>query len=371
MTKKKGGNEIAFRPQSIIEARFNLKRRQNDVLDLVFGMVGSEDDPEENTRYTIKVSDAKKLYDIKDQSNAYKYLIEGVKHFKKGGISGFQLQEDNDTNIWYAWFTRIAYYKAENEVNSRIELDIHPDLKKMIIQSKQGSYYRIEYSMNLESKYSKRIYYYLADHKNYQAYQNAEKGVFRVEVKKLMDMLQCPQSFKYGNFKQKALDVAYEEINGSTDIAFEYKEIQGKSAKGQPTVVEIQFKVKDSPKRKGVLDEEISCSSEEVKKIYDIFGCSVVEAESLYNTSVKHKLNWDETMKRLKYTLNQNTNNKVGYALHLLSNDFSEPQSTESPKKKSNTFNNFDGRKYSKKDIEDIEKNILAKTKKRGDEQSE
>ncbi|MDF2686722.1 MAG: hypothetical protein K0S55_1905, partial [Clostridia bacterium] len=31
MTKKKGGNEIAFRPQSIIEARFDLNRRQNDV----------------------------------------------------------------------------------------------------------------------------------------------------------------------------------------------------------------------------------------------------------------------------------------------------------------------------------------------------
>lgn len=358
MTKKKGGNEIAFRPQSIIEARFDLNRRQNDVLDLVFGMVGSEEDSEENTRYIIKVSDAKKLYDIKDQSNAYKYLIDGVKKFKKGGISGFQLKVDEDTDIWYAWFTRIAYYKAENEENSRIELDIHPDLKKMIIQSKQGSYYRIEYSLNLESKYSKRIYYYLADHRKYPNYQGSEKGIFKVEVKELMKMLQCPNSYKYGDFKRKALLPAYEEINGCTDIDFEYEEIEGKTAKGQRAIVEIKFKVKDSPKRKGIIEDEISCSSEEINEIISKLSCTSSEAQSVYNTAIKNNRKWNEVEKVLDYTLQQNTENKIGYVLSLLKNGFIEPQSTTT---KANKFNNFEGRNYSKKEIELFEKNIIAK----------
>ena len=32
--RKKGGNEVAFRPQSIVEARYNLDRRQNDIMDI-------------------------------------------------------------------------------------------------------------------------------------------------------------------------------------------------------------------------------------------------------------------------------------------------------------------------------------------------
>lgn len=357
---KKGGNEIAFRPQSIIEARFDLNRRQNDVLDLVFGMVGSDMDSEENTRYSIKVADAKKLYNLKDQSNAYKYLIDGVKKFKKGGMSGFQLKEDDDSDIWYAWFTRIAYSKAENEENSRIELDIHPDLKKMIIESKQGSYYRIEYSINLESKYSKRIYYYLFDRRTYQIFPGAEKGVFKVGVKELMEMLQCPKTYKYGNLKQTVLEKAHEEINGSTDIEFEYEEIEGKTTRGQRAIVEIQFRIKESLKRKEVIEAEVPTISEEISKILEILGCSTSEAKSILNTSVLNNRSWDEVLEVLDYTIKKKVENKVGYVLVLLKKGFVKPQS-EPKTKKSNGFNNFDGRNYTKEQMSDFEKMALRK----------
>lgn len=38
--KKMGGKEVAFRPQTIIEARYDLDRRQNDILDILLGIVG-------------------------------------------------------------------------------------------------------------------------------------------------------------------------------------------------------------------------------------------------------------------------------------------------------------------------------------------
>ncbi len=31
---------MAFRPQTIIEARYDLDRRQNDILDILLGIVG-------------------------------------------------------------------------------------------------------------------------------------------------------------------------------------------------------------------------------------------------------------------------------------------------------------------------------------------
>ena len=62
MKKKKGGKEVAFRPQTIIEARYDLDRRQNDILDILLGIVGEGEDTEENTRYELKVQKNKQIY---------------------------------------------------------------------------------------------------------------------------------------------------------------------------------------------------------------------------------------------------------------------------------------------------------------------
>ena len=81
--KKVGGTEIAFRPQTIIEARYDLDRRQNDIIDILLGIVGEGNDTEENTRYEINISDVKHLYNLQDESNAYSYLQKAVKKFEK------------------------------------------------------------------------------------------------------------------------------------------------------------------------------------------------------------------------------------------------------------------------------------------------
>lgn len=350
----KKGKDIARRPMSIVEARFDLSRRQNDIMDLLFSKF--DEAPLEQTIFVLKIMDIKNLYQMDDKSHAYDFLYKAVKAFEG---KGFRLKEDELSETWFSWFSKIKYIKGDTEENSRIELKIDSELKAILEQSRQNSYYKIEYSINLESKYSKRIYYYLVDRKNYQSFPGAKKGVFKVEVKELMEMLQCPKSFKYGNFKQKALDVAYRQINGSTDIEFEYEEIMGKGNKGQPTVVELLFKIKETIKRKEIVEDEISCTSEEIKEIINKLSCTMIEAQSIHNTAIKNERKWNEVEKIIDYTLQQNTENKVGYILSLLKNGFSEPQATV----KKNKFNNFDGRKYSKKEIDDIEKSLLAKKK--------
>lgn len=346
MVEKKGGKEIAHRPMSIVEARFDLSRRQNDIMDVVF----AESDGIKR-EFAINVADMKKLYQMDDNTHAYSFLKKAVKTFEG---KGFKLKENENTEVWYSWFTSIKYINGSTEENSRIILKISEELRDLIEYSKRGAYYRIEYSLNLESKYSKRIYYYLIDHKNQQVYPGAEKGVFKVEVKELLSLLQCPPKYKYGDLKRKVLSVAFEEINGSTDIEFDYEEIEGKTAKGQRAVVEIMFKVKDLHKRKSTINDEISSASEEVQKIFNLFGCSCSEAESLYNTAIKNNRSWDETMEVLEYTTNKKTENKVGYALTLLKNGFEKPKETKGKVKK-NSFNNFDGRDYTEEQYSEIE----------------
>lgn len=356
MKQKKGGTEIAFRPQNIIEARFDLTNRQNDVLDLLFGMVGTNGDSTENTRYTIYPKDVKKLYDIKNQSHAYEYLIKGVKEFrKKGGIGGFQLKIDDNTDVWYAWFTRIAYHKSENEEKSRIEIDIHPDLKKMIEEAKQGLYYRIGYSLNLDNKFSKRLYYYLKDHLNFKMYSNAQVGKFKISFDELYKMLQCPKSYKKpALFRNKVLEIAYREINGNTDINFEYKEINGKTERGQNTVVEIEFIVTPVPKKKDIVEQETCSTNEKIHSIINLFSCSEKEAESIYNTAIKNNRSFEELVQYLDYAIKQKPKNKIGYVLSLLKNGLNKPTQ--------NNFCNFGNqRSYSHEEIAEIEQKALKR----------
>lgn len=355
MEKKKGGNEVAFRPQSIIEARFNLSRRQNEILDFVFGIIGSENDTEENTRYTLYPKDAKEMYKLEDQSHAYNYLKKGVREFKnKGGIGGFQLKINDNTDVWYAWFTRIAY--IDDEKNSRIEVDIHSDLKKLIVEAKQGTYYKIEHALNLKSKYSKRMYYYLKDHVNFRYHENSEKGVFRTKIDELKRMLQCPKSYKYGNLKQTVLEKAYSEINGNTDIIFEYKEIFEKANHGQNVVIEIEFKVNMLLKKNDIIDieSEICFASEEIEAIIKLFSCTEKEAESIYNTAIKNNRSFEELVQYLDYAIKQKPKNKIGYVLSLLKNGLNKPTQ--------NNFCNFGNqRSYTHEEIAEIEQKALKR----------
>ena len=126
---------MAFRPQTIIEARYDLDRRQNDILDILLGIVGEGDDTEENTRYEINIGDVKHLYNLQDESNAYNYLQKAVKKFE--GL-GFRLKEDEGTDIYYPWFSKIKYQKKRgDEGRSKIVLDLHPEVKEMIMSAKQ------------------------------------------------------------------------------------------------------------------------------------------------------------------------------------------------------------------------------------------
>ncbi|MFA9396837.1 MAG: hypothetical protein ACERKV_01030 [Clostridiaceae bacterium] len=48
--KNKKGNNISFRPEDLIEARYKLSSKENDIVDMVLTKI--EDDT--NTRYNLK-----------------------------------------------------------------------------------------------------------------------------------------------------------------------------------------------------------------------------------------------------------------------------------------------------------------------------
>lgn len=350
---------MAFRPQTIIEARYDLDRRQNDILDILLGIVGEGDDTEENTRYEINIGDVKHLYNLHDESNAYNYLQKAVKKFE--GL-GFRLKEDEGTDIYYPWFSKIKYQKKRgDEGRSKIVLDLHPEVKEMIMSAKQGAYYRIEYPLNLTKKYSKRLYYLLKDRETFNG------GVFVVGFDELRKMMKIPDSYANGNVKREILDKPYEEINGNTDIAFEYELIHEKLPSGQTGISAVRFKVTRVKRNRTIVEYETIeqngesvIATEEEQEVIDLFDCSLKEAKDILRTANSNDRTHEQLVEILSYTLKKQVENKVGYALTILKNGYNEPTRL-SGKKSGSAWNNKElDTAYSQMDFADLEKQLLS-----------
>lgn len=197
-------NKIAIRSDSIIEARYSLTARQNNIIDMLLSDLNNDD----KTTYEIRVDSYKNLYHM-DTSNIYRDLRNAVDSFKG---KGFKTIDDNTGNeVYYVWFSKIEYVPKEG----KIKVNIDKDLKKLLYEVKKKIYYNIEYTLNFSSAYSQRVYFYL------KSFEDTKWRKDKVED--LILKLECPNSYKnFANFKKYVLEVAKSEINGNSDILFDY-----------------------------------------------------------------------------------------------------------------------------------------------------
>ena len=99
-------------------------------------------------------------------------------------------------------------------------------------------------------------------------------------------MMKIPDSYANGNVKREILDKPYEEINGNTDISFEYQLIYEKLPSGQQSIGAVQFKVKKVNRNRTIVEYETIekngesvVATEEEQEIIELFDCSVKEAK--------------------------------------------------------------------------------------------
>ncbi len=361
--RKKGGNEVAFRPQSIVEARYNLDRRQNDIMDIAFGMIDDQIDKKE---YSIRVADVKEYYNIEDKSHAYRFLKQAVESLEG---KGFKLKKDEDTSIFYPWFSKITYVRAKDEENSHIDFKMDDDLKRMIVESRRGAYYSIRYAINLSNKYAKRLYYLFQDRKNWNLKNpDMETGVFTIAIEELLRMLDCPKSYKYTDFKRYVIKPSMEQINGSTDIYFEYDENRGKLKSGQKGVLSLTFHVTQlNPNSKIVADStfyEITSQHVEIRKR------GYLDAEVRDILSMARKFSRDDRFieEALDVVDHTKCDSRVGLACYFMKHGYNQPYTSRQPEKydglktaeRTTAYAGFEQREY---DYEELEKNLLNQGK--------
>lgn len=356
--RKKGGNEVAFRPQSIVEARYNLDRRQNDIMDIAFGMI---DDQVDKKEYSIRVADVKEYYNIEDKSHAYRFLKQAVESLEG---KGFKLKKDEDTSIFYPWFSKITYVRAKDEENSHIDFKMDDDLKRMIVESRRGAYYSIRYAINLSNKYAKRLYYLFQDRKNWnQKNPDLETGTFTIAIEELLRMLDCPKSYKYTDFKRYVIKPSMEQINGSTDIYFEYEENKGKLRSGQKGVLSLTFHVTQlNPNSKIVADAafyEITSQHVEIRKR----GYLDAEVRDILSMAKKHSRNDQYIQEALDVVERTKCDSRVGLACYFMKNGYNQISSGRKTEKKEletpesvSAYYGFHQRDYN---YDELEKNLL------------
>lgn len=345
MRIKKGGELICKRPETIVEARFSLTKKQNDIMDMVFTSITDD----ERLEYEIDVSKYAKLYQLKNKSNVYSDCKKATKSFEGKGFR--ILNKEKNREDYFPWFSRITYLDGE----SKIQVELGKTLKQLFLDVKRACFYNIEYTLNFKSIYSQRLYYYL---------KTFEDTGFRVDnLEELKNKLVCPPSYKnYADFKRFVMVPAYEDINGNSDMSFEYEPI-----KTGRKVTNLKFYIKTNKSKiskNGLLlpiaENEVSATIEEleeenpIKKIMAIMHDSNItplEAKFIIDTA-----NGDLNIIKEKYAISKKVpkiKNIVGWVIKAIKDDYQNPKSMT----KSGAFNEFEQRDY---DFDKLERQLLG-----------
>lgn len=323
MNKK--GELIAVRPEKVIEARFALTSRQNDILDMLFTQIQDDD----NIEYSIDINKYKMLYNIKDKNNVYGDLKKAVKSFEGKGF--LIIDKEKNEEIYYPWFSKIHYKNREGT----IVLKIDSELKNLFLEVKKRIYYHIKYTLNFNCIYSKRFYYYL------KSYEDTGWRIDNLDA--LREKLQCPKSYKkYSDFRRFALEPAHEEINSNSDIKFNYEEV-----KTGNKVTALKFSIKSARCAELAIDRD---EDSEITAVQNIFLNNITPLEA---RKILDVASGDIELIKEKYKIANsqgNINNIVGWAIKAIKDNYS-------PKTKQSAFNDYEQRSY---DFEDLEKKLLG-----------
>jgi plasmid replication initiation protein len=149
----------------------------------------------------------------------------------------------SDGDALIASFIASARFKKGTDV---IEIELSRHVRPLYVDlNKKFTKVQLAAAISLNSAYAKRIYELLC------MYKNMPDKTFRRSIIDLKTMLWIVDS-KTGkdsypdwtNFQRRVLDIAIKEINGHTDLSFNYKPIYGdRPGRGRKPVVEVEFEV--------------------------------------------------------------------------------------------------------------------------------
>jgi plasmid replication initiation protein len=302
------------------------------------------------------------MYNLKDKSSIYKEIKKTVLTFE---LKGFAINTKDDSNkshrIYFAWFSSIEYLDGQG----KIVLELGKSLKEIMLSAKKACFYQLKYSLNFKSIYSQRIYYYLKSFEN----SNKNNTGWRTDnLDELRSKLECPVTYnRYADFKRYVLKSAQNEINGNSDIQFEFEEIKKNSK-----VTALKFIIKPNNLIKKQLvekkDKQLGSSNhqEQDKNLLHVkailknilgYDVSLKAANEIFVCAGKHKKYGSDPLELIKevaeYSKTQNITKGLIAWIKTTVKIYEKPLIVPSV----NSFTNYDQREY---DYDALEKKLLG-----------
>lgn len=276
-------NTVARIPDAIIEARFSLTAKQNNIIDMLFCELAEDD----NLVYELSIDKYRKHING-NTTNIYRDLEKAVEKMEGKGVKFrekdlIKLMNDDNTNenvrvisskrnkekkTWFSWFTKIEYIPNYGKIIVKLD----DEFKQILCAVKRQIKYDVKYTLNYKSAYSQRWYYYLKSF--------IDTG-WRIDlVEDLIYKMECPETFtkNFAQFEKNALKKPFEEINNNSDIEWAYEKI-----KTGRKITHIKSYIK---RKEENATETIKCSSLSVEYILNSIG-GLIDGEFDANKIVK------------------------------------------------------------------------------------
>lgn len=237
----------------LVEARYSLTARELKLVFYVCAMV--DPDAEEFGKCRVRVKDFAALADV-DTRHLYTEIRDIARSIRSKELvleNVLLPGEDKPRRIYTSWFSNVS---ADPAGDGYIGITLHSDLKPYLLKiQREYTKFHLRYAVRLDSRYAVRLYTLL------QRWAYLGKKRFAVEELRVLlgtrELNRQGDIVKdnlpaYGNFKQRALVPAVEEINKRTDISVLFSE---EKQNGTKTVVGLNFRIRRNIQTAGTLKE--------------------------------------------------------------------------------------------------------------------
>ena len=246
-------NSYVRQQNQLVEARYSLTARELKLVLYVCAMVDSN--AEEFGKCRVRIMDFASLADV-DTRHLYTEIRDTARSIRSKELvleNVLQPGEDKPRRVYTSWFSNVS---ADPAGDGYIGITLHSDLKPYLLKiQREYTKFHLRYAVRLDSRYAMRLYTLL------QRWAYLGKKRFAVdELRVLLGTRELNRQGDivkdnlpaYGNFKQRALIPAVEEINKKTDISVLFSEDK---QNGTKTVVGLNFRIRRNIQTAGTLKE--------------------------------------------------------------------------------------------------------------------
>ncbi len=176
-------------------------------------------DDEDFKVYRIYLHEVIQDFELQEDGHSYKFLKQGAERLGRREIRVLMDTPDGKMELFTHIATGVKSF-VEEKTAKYLDISFHPDMKPYLLQlQSQFLMYDVRNILKLQSSFSIRIYELL------KQYETIGKRTLKVqELKEMLDVID--KYPLYGNFKQRVIVKAQEDLEKYTDIKFTFDEVK-------------------------------------------------------------------------------------------------------------------------------------------------